>query len=182
MTLRCLTRLTKSPPTLTNAWIVSGRDFPEVDVRGVCRHLSSQFPVRKWLRARSRTSPNTPERPQQRLFVCANHPRGMFGSFLILACLLWTCIQAYSSMAPLLSLGPRRASFGDLVEIEDPPVQTIKRIFVFGVGRRPGVQNEANMYLECEKSRISDETLKLFSLIRISFDRRSRIQQYLGET
>ena len=34
MTLRYPTRLRKPPPTLPDAWMTPGRDFPEVDVRG----------------------------------------------------------------------------------------------------------------------------------------------------
>ena len=39
ITLRYPTGLGKSPPTLTDDWIASGRDFPEVDVKGEVSRL-----------------------------------------------------------------------------------------------------------------------------------------------
>ena len=51
MTLWYPSRLRKSSPTLTGAWIGSGRDFPEVDVRGEVSRLLDPISIQKWPRS-----------------------------------------------------------------------------------------------------------------------------------
>ena len=50
MTLRDPTGPRKPPPILPDAWIASGRDFPEVDVKGEVSILLGPISCQKWPR------------------------------------------------------------------------------------------------------------------------------------